>query len=308
MFHLENRAGININKDKLQYIELVYFNNEFILDYIDEAYFTDELLFNEEHDVKVNSIIQTAFNEITAKHRIKSKSLFISLPPSLFSMLRLPFDHTLLEQDLNIQFRWDFQKLYPHLRSEDYSLQYFEIENPVNPLPKYALLGVMPRKYLRMLRNFSQKNGFTLLGVDYAHFSCDCALFLNYQMSRDGYNLSLLFDDRKLSFELLYQGKPIYFRLCNFNNYGEIPKLIHSEFQHLQTLQIPVEQINNAFVFGDSITPVLVDTWEKATQIKFYPVNPFKKLTISSKLSGSKLLREHFFTFAAASGACYRMG
>ncbi|MCE1190364.1 MAG: hypothetical protein LWX56_14645 [Ignavibacteria bacterium] len=308
IFHLENRVGINISKDKIQFIELVYFNNEFILDAIDEAYFADELTFSPLHDVKTGSLIQNAFNEIIAKHKIKSKMLFVSLPSSVFNILRLPFDHTLLEQDLLTQFRWDFRQLYPHLKSEEYSIQFHEIENHVQPLPKYAIAGAIHRKHLRMIRNFAHKNGFTLAAIDYSHFGSDCALQLNYQVSREGYNLSLFFDDRQLSFELLHQGKPVYLQLLKFTNYGTVPDVIEEQMLSLRQLGIPIEEITNAFVYGDSITPVLIETWENQTNLKYYPVNPFKKLTISSKLSGSKLLKEHFFTFSAAAGICYRLG
>lgn len=307
MFQAENRSGINLTKDKLQYVELVYYNKKYILDYIDEAYLSEELNFELDKDVKIASVIQNAFNEITAKHRIKSKALFFSLPSYLFSVSQLPFEHTLLEQDLLLQFRWEYDILFPQNKIEECALQFYEVEPGESAAARSAIVSAINRKHIKTLRNFAQKNGFTLMAVDYAHFSCDCTLSFNYPSILDGHNISLFLDDRRVSVELLEQGKPVYYRSMRFRQFADIVNILVADIAEMQKKVPHLRVIDNAFVFGDSVTPVLLDTWEKSTGIHFSPVNPFRKLTISSKLADSRLLREHFYTFAAATGISLRM-
>jgi hypothetical protein len=213
----------------------------------------------------------------------------------------------LLEQDLLMQFKWEYGILFPQSSMEEYSFQFYETEHIIPGVHRSAIVSAINRKHLRLIRNFAQKNGFTLIAVDYAHFTCDCTLLFNYQPKCEGFNLSLFLDDRRVSLELLHQGKPVYYRSKRFANFSEIADLLSAEIDLLRAKFNQITAINNAFAFGDPVTPVLLETWEQTTGIHFSPVNPFKKLTISSKLAESKLLREHFYTFAAASGICMRL-
>jgi len=166
MFPLENRIGLYIYQSKLQFVELQFTENEYVLTHIDEAYFDEEINFVSDKETKILNLLQAAFNEILARHEIHSSSLFISLPTEFFSVMKLPFDNTLLRQDLLLQFQWDFSHLYPHLSVDDTSLQFHELENDPNQGTRRAVVLGISHKLLKLMKNFAQKNNFQLVSEE----------------------------------------------------------------------------------------------------------------------------------------------
>ena len=307
MTTLENRSGIYLTSTKIQYVEFVFRNEEYILEYLDEAYFDEELQLLTDKETKILSQLQSTFNELTAKHPINAKTLFIALPPECFHIVRLPYDNTLLRQDLLTQFNWEFEQLFPQESPDDFSMQFYEIEENDLTSTSYAIIAALNRKFLRLASSFSRKNNFQLSAVEYAHFSCDSALLLNYPAVNEGLYLSLLLDNGTLSFELLMNGKPIYLRTRKMKSEGDLNKTLHTELETLAGYKVDLLQVSSAFLFADRLTPAFVSSIEEFTNLKIYPVNPFKRFTIHSKLSTSKILKEHFYSFAPAAGACYRL-
>ena len=307
MFPLENRIGLYIYQSKLQFVELQYVNNEYVLTHIDEAYFDEEIDFATEKETKILNYLQTAFNEILARHEVHSTSLFVALPSEFFQVSRLPFDNTLLRQDLLLQFKWDFSLLYPQLSVDDYVIQFHELEIETPSGMRTATVLGVARKYLKIMKSFAQKNGFALQVVDYAHFACDSSLKLNYPKTLEGKYLSIFLTSSMLSFEVMLDGKIIYIKTRKLNNAGEIAGIIAEEITELSTAGISKDRIDSAFIFGEFISPAFITALEQKIGMKLYPVNPFKQITIHPKLATSKLLREHFHTFAPAAGACFRL-
>ena len=307
MITLENRAGINFTATKIQFVEFAFHNGEYILDYLDEAYFNDELDLPADKETKILSNLQAAFNEIAVKTNLTGKTLFFSLPPECFYIQRLPYDNTLLEQDLLTQFRWEFTQLYPHESVDDFTITFYEIGENLFSKDSYALLIALNRKFLRIAKSFALKNNFTLHSVDYAHFSCDSALLLNYPAVSDGAYITILVDNSTLSFELLMNGKPVYARTRKLKNTAELHNAINAEIEYLANNNIPLSQISSAFIYADRLSPTFLGALEEQTQLKIFPVNPFKRFTIHSKLSTVKMLKDYFYSFAPAAGACYRL-
>ena len=307
MLKLKNRAGIYITSSKLYFVEFLFHNEEYVLNYLDEAYYEDEINFATDKEAKILLYLQAAYNEISAKTQINTHQLSVSLPPESFAIVRLPYDNTLLKQDLQTQFAWEFSQLYPHKTAIDYSLEFYEVEDESFAERNYAIVAGLNRKMLRIINAFSTKNGFELQSIDYAHFSCDNALLLNYPAVAEGMYLSLLIDNGTLSFELLVNGKPVFVKTKKMKSESEINRAIKDEMDNLSKYNIDVAQISSAFLFADRLTPSFVSSVERQTGLKIFPVNPFKRFTIHSKLSTSKILKEHFYSFAPAAGACYRI-
>jgi len=307
MFPLENRIGLYIYQSKLQFVELQYTNNEYVLTHLDEAYFDEEIDFASDKETKILNLMQSAFNEILARHEIHSSSLFIALPTEFFSVIKAPFDNTLLRQDLLLQFQWDLSVSFPHLPIGDTSIQYHELENDTIQGSRRAVVLGISHKLLKIMKNFAQKNNFQLQLVDFAHFACDCSLKLNYPKMQDGDYLSILLTDAMLSLEIIRNGKTIYIKTRQLHNAGETAALIEEELNELPNNGLSKDKLISAFVFGEFITPNFLAALEQRIGLKLYPVNPFKQITIHPSLADSKLLRERFHTFAPAAGACYRL-
>lgn len=307
MTALENRAGIYITSTKIQFVEFAFRNQEYILEHLDEAYFDEELQFGTDKETKLLSKVQAAFNEIAAKYKINAKSVYIALPPECFHIVRVPYDNTLLRQDLLTQFTWEFSQLFPQESPDDYTIQFYEIEDPHFTERNYSIITALHRRFLRVAKSFAQKNSFVLNAVQYSHFASDSALLLNYPAVNEGIYISLLLENAVLSFELLIGGKPVYVRTRKLKNEGELGQTLRGELAALADFNIDREQINSAFLFADRLSPAFVTSIEEFTGLKIFPVNPFKRFTIHAKLSTSKILKEHFYSFAPAAGACYRL-
>ena len=96
MTGFENHVGITITNSKIQLVEIIFNNNRFYLNNVDEAYFNEPVNFDDDKETKISSRIQGAFNEILIKKPLESKSVSFALPFELFNSLQVPYDNTLL--------------------------------------------------------------------------------------------------------------------------------------------------------------------------------------------------------------------
>jgi Tfp pilus assembly PilM family ATPase len=104
-----NHAGFNITSSKIQLVEINYKESGYILQNIDEVYFDERLKLSEDKETKVLSVLQAAFNEILLRNQLKSKTASFTLPPEIFYNIQIPYDNTLLSQDLMMILNGSFQ-------------------------------------------------------------------------------------------------------------------------------------------------------------------------------------------------------
>ena len=128
MTGFENHAGFNISSSKLQVVEVNYEGEQFKLVNVDEAYFNDPIDLEKDKDTKISALLQGAFDELLIKKSLKATSISFTLPFELFHITQVPYDNTLLYQDMIDQFRWELSVLYPYISTKNLVLQYFEIE------------------------------------------------------------------------------------------------------------------------------------------------------------------------------------
>ncbi len=162
MAAFENHAGFTITNSKLQVVEVNYKNEQYILENIDEAYFNEQLDFEKDKEAKILSLLQGAFNELLIKKPLSSSSVSFALPLDIFSIIQLPYDNSLLHQDLIEEFKWELSVLFPYLSTKDMVIQYFEIDK--NYLVDFhsALIISTYRRYFMLLYKFCQKNNLNL--------------------------------------------------------------------------------------------------------------------------------------------------
>ncbi len=300
-----NRIGVYLSADKMQFTEICYIKNEFILNHLDEAYYPEKINFISDKETKIISLLKVTFDEILSRHQIHSSNAFVSLPASFFRILTLPVDSTLMHQDVLNELRWEFSVLYPDIDFSDYILQYFDRD--VKDSSRNAIVLALKRKYIAIVEGFLIKNSIQLQGVDYAHFHADKALFLNYPSSKEGLVASFYLSDESLSFELLFGGIPEYLKIVHISNASVIPATIVNELKLISDYGYNPNLINSFVLQGDRITPSMIEGLKKQTGLSFQAINPFKKIPINPKLQNSRLLKERFFNFTASSGACYRL-
>ncbi len=307
MYGIENQTGFKITGSQLQKVELLVQNNFAVIDQIDEAYFSETLDFTLGKETKISALLQGAFNELQVRNPIQSAVVSFSLPYNLFLSALLPYDNSLLSQDIMWELRWELSILFPTYQIDDFVIQYFEI--PKNKYLNSNLLFVaaIPRKFLHILHNFCSRNKLKLKFVDYSHLASDRALGLNYANFSSGLTLSVYYGNRVLSLIFYLDGKPFYFKIKKEIDASEIVKNILKEIEPSVMLNSHPLDFESAFISGDDITEAACKAISQKININLTYFNPFQKLQTSPFLSENNLFKEKFNSFSPAVGIALRL-
>lgn len=307
MYGIENQTGFKITDSQLQKVELLVQNNFAVIDNIDEAYFSETLDFTLGQETKISALLQGAFNELQVRNPIQTAVVSFSLPYNLFLSALLPYDNSLLSQDIMWELRWELSILFPTYHIDDFVIQYFEI--PKNKYLNSNLLFVaaIPRKFLHILHNFCSRNKLKLKFVDYSHLASDRALALNYANFSGGLTLSVYYGNRVLSLIFYLDGKPFYFKIKKEINASEIVKNILKEIEPSEMLNSQPLNFTSAYISGDDITEAACNSISQKINLKLIYFNPFQKLQSSPLLTENHLFKEKFNSFSPAVGIALRL-
>ena len=307
MSGFENQAGFTISGSKLQVVEISRHQNQFFLDNVDEAYFNEPLNFEKDKETRISALLQSAFNELIIRKQIKSKSVSFTFPFELFCFAQLPYDNTLLHQDLIEEFRWELSLLYPYMPAKDLVIQYIEIDkNKIVPNNTAMVVGLQ-RKYLQIVNNFCGQNNLKLKFVDNPHFAAERALTLSGEAISTGLSMSVYLSSKYLSILLSLNSKPIHFSVRLLNNASEIPENIIQELTPKDNFNISKTLLSDAYVTGDNLTNSVVQSLSDTLGINFIQFNPFEKIKPGQNLVDNKFYSENFNSFAPAAGMAYRI-
>ena len=199
MNSFENHAGFNISSTRLQVVEINFKSDQFYLENVDEAYFNEQLNLENDKETKINSLLQGAYNELLIRKPFKFNFASFTLPLDLFHIMQVPYDNTLLNQDLIEEFRWEYSILYPFLQIDDLVIQYIETDkNKINEIGT-AIVIAIHRKFLQIIHNFCSRNKLKIRFIDNAHIASDRSLFAGNVLIDKGLVLSVYFSDNNLS-------------------------------------------------------------------------------------------------------------
>ncbi|MCL5030486.1 MAG: hypothetical protein M1480_15855 [Bacteroidetes bacterium] len=307
MAGFENQVGFTISNSKLQLAEVIYSDGRFVLNNVDEAYFNESLNFEKDKETKIFSLLQGAFNELLIKKPLQSTSVSFALPFELFYVMQVPYDNTLLHQDLIEEFKWEFSVLYPYLSTNDFVIQYFEVEKNNLIDQSTVIVIAIPRKFLQIIHNFCNNNNLKLKFIDNIHVASERALMLNYPSASRGLTMSAYLGNKYFSLIFSLDGKPIYFKVIPLNDAAEIPSLLLVETSPQKSFNISRNQIDNAFITGEEISATIIQTLNNALEIDFKYFNPFDKIKPDPNLFGNKYYSEKFNSFSPSAGIAYRL-
>jgi hypothetical protein len=307
MTGFENHAGFTISGSKLQVVEINNLQNQFFLENVDEAYFNEPLNLEKDKETKINSLLQSAYNELVIRKPIKSKSVSFTLPYDLFYFAQLPYDNTLLHRDLVEEFRWELSVLYPYIPSKDLVIQYIEIEKNKFIPNNSAMVISLQRKYLQILNNFCKQNNLRLRFVDNPHFAAERALALSGETDSTGISMSIHLSDKHLSILLSLNSKPLHYSIIMLNDASEIPGHIIQALTQRENFGINKNLLSTAYITGDNINNSIVQTLSDTLDIKFIQFNPFDKIKPGQNLIDNKFYSENFNSFAPAAGIAFRV-
>jgi len=307
MTQLPNRLGLNLSENKLQLVELLFDGEEYRVQIIDEAYFEEPLLLESDKETKILLTLQSAYNEIVLKKYIDTTEASFSLPLSCFTFFQVPYDNTLLPNDLENQFRWEFSLLYPYKKEEDYQFQFYEMEKNIFVQESKALVVALKKKIIDVLYSFCERNSLVLTSVDCSHFAFDKSIQLINREQKQGIIGTLYVEDKLLSFELLFELKPIFLKVFELRNKADFI----SEIKKILAGEIPVDlneyKIDKCYLGGDEVTISFASQVEDQLKMPCYLVNPFMQLEPTDGFGQEKYYHEKAHTFGAAAGIAFRL-
>lgn len=308
MAGFENHAGFSLSSTKLQVVEVNYIGDQFRLVNVDEAYFNDPIDFDNDKDTKISALLQGAYDELLIKKPLNCSAVSFTLPFELLYSMQIPYENTLLYQDLIEEFRWELSVLYPFAPIKNLAIQFFEIERCIFNETSSALVFAVPRRFIQLLENFCKKNNLRLRFVDNLHLAAERSLSLSNAIVYKGLTLSIHFNTKFLSILFAFNGKPLYFKVIPLKDASEIPDHLIREAHHSSTLKIERSQIEAAFISGDEISGSVVQTLKKVLGLDFILFNPFDKIRPLPQLYENKYYLEKYNSFAPTAGIAFRIG
>jgi Tfp pilus assembly PilM family ATPase len=307
MNSFENHAGFNISSSKLQVVEINFKSDQFLLENVDEAYFNEHLNLEYDKETKIISLLQSAYNELLVRKPLNCNFVSFTLPLELFHIMQIPYDNTLLNQDLLEEFRWEYSVLYPYLPINDLVIQYIEIDkNKINEAGA-AIVIALPRKFLQIIQNFCTHNKLKIRFIDNVHIASDRALFVSNILKAKGLILSVYYSGNNLSVIFTYDSKPVYFKIISINDAGQIKHVLLDEINNNRYLKVNKNFIENAYIAGEDISVSLAKSLSESIGLNFNFFNPFAKIKPETNLHKNKCYIERYNSFSPAAGIALRL-
>lgn len=307
MTQFENHLGFTISSSKLQVVEIIQKEDQFVLENVNEAFFNEPINLELDKETKISALLQGAFDEILIKNPLKSSIASFTLPLELFKVVQLPYDNTLLHQDLIEEFRWELSILYPGTNPGDLVIQYIEIDKSSLIEINTAIVIALSRKYIQSIKNFCDRNKLKLKFIDNIHLASERALSAVNPISEKGLILSVFLSGKNMSVLFSSQGKPVYFKILPLNNANDIVKFLTSELDSNQYPNIKRELLESAFICGEEISSSMITALRERLGIPFIHFNPFAKIKPNPGLFENKYFSEKFNSFSPATGIALRL-
>ncbi len=307
MTGFENHTGFSISSSKLQVVEIIQKEDQFVLENVDEAFFNETINLEQDKETKISALLQGAFNEILVKNPLKSNIASFALPPEIFKVVQIPYDNTLLHQDLIEEFRWELALLFPDINPADLVIQYLEIDKSKFIEINTAIVIALTRKFIQLIKNFSDVNKLKLKFIDNIHLASERALSAVNPISEKGLILSVFLSGKSLSVLFSFQEKPVYFKIFPLNDATDIVKILKSELDSNQYPDINRSMLEGAFICGEELSSSMINALRDKLDIPFIHFNPFAKIKPNPGLFENKYFSEKFNSFSPAAGIALRL-
>ncbi len=300
----ENHVGVSICNDKISLVELVYSDNKFLLENVDELEFDEEIGISD-FDKNSVDVLLSSLQKIISENPSKSKFISFSLNPDFFEIFEVPYESTLLQNDLNEHFRWELNKIKPHLNVDDYLVQYIELQNEILRRKDYAAILALRKNILKGLKSVSKEIGLELKFIDYSHTSANLLIkFLSKTFPSN--SISILRSEKYISLIVLQNNKPAFISKVKYDEENFIDSL-QQQVDKLQTRYKSLEQLKVAFLCGDEIDLGKLDDIQEKIGKEVKLINPFSVVKTSENFSAKVKISKNPARFAAAAGVALRL-
>ncbi len=304
LFH--NHAGFNITNSKLQVVEINFSDNKFFLENVDEEYFSDFLDFSLK-ETKIISILQDAYNELILRKPINFNFVSFTLPNEFFRVIELPYEISLLKQDLVDNFKRDLEVIYPHSKNEDYALQYIDLSKNDVIKDYRAIVIAAFRRYLRIIHKFCARNNLTLKYADNAHIASNAFIQFDTVIEPNDIYFSLYVAEKNYSVAVIHEKTPVMMKSHSIQNTRDIITGLTNDVSAMEKRGIPLSIVKRSYVSGENISDTLLGQLSESLGIIPVKQNPFLKMRNNPRLLESNLYTEKYNTFTAAAGISLRL-
>jgi hypothetical protein len=294
MTEFNTTAGIKITGSKMQLVELSIKSGSVVVKDLFEVFFNEKIDFHKDKETKISALLQGAFDEILLQRSFQDIYVSVCIPMNLSYSMQTPFEESLLYTDLIEEFRWQLSLLYPYVDAKELILQYYPVEKNEFLQENTAYVTAIPRSLSSVISQFSKDNSLNLRFIDSSHTASDKALVTNRDLSSERLVLSLMVEDKILSFIFYSNGEPFLFKTAVFNNASEIPDMVLNEIRGNNF----DSKINTAYITVDELSNAFIEKLSEKTAVNFIKFNPFSKLQLDPKVLDDKnyLLKNSSFS------------
>ncbi len=301
----ENHVGVSVSLDKIRLVELVYNENEFLLENVDEENF-DKVLNPSTIEENFVNVLRDSLQKIILRRPLNSKNISFCLDPAFFQVFEVPYDNTLLKTDLIEHFRWELHKLKPMLNGDDYLIQNIELQKIDENSKNNAAVLALKKSIFQSLLKLSRENSLTLKYLDYSHTSSDNLLrFMKTLKGLSG--ISVFNANDYFSFIILDDFSPLtVIKKRKLKNDLPLDE-IKSKLDDLINRRSGLSSFLFSFISGNKITADEINTLNETLKLNFKVLNPFSIIKKSENFSSEIDLLENPSEFASATGVALRL-
>ena len=298
-----DHIGLNITEEKLQLVEIIYKESEFVVESIEEEYF-EEVLSQDIKETKFIHILQNAYNEIVLRNFINTDKVSISLPLNYFKTFELPVDKNLIQSDLNEYVEWEFVQLFPHLNKDEYAFQPITSNEEDDSESLRTFVYCIPKSILKILHKFCVRNNLLLLNVDNSHIAATTFLQLGKSTKEQ---LSIYIDSLKVSAILFKENQFVFQKQIKYKVISDIPIVVKQIYDEIIKRNLISSSLSNFFVSGNTLSKELINKLENDLNLKAKSILPFEKISVSQKITKEEYLNDNAAKFSSATGMAIRL-
>jgi Tfp pilus assembly PilM family ATPase len=299
-------AGINFTSSKLQFAEIEKVNNQAQINNSGQTFVRPPINFTLPDENFVQAQLQSAYEELKVRYPIIYNIVSFTLPTELFITIQLPYDKNLNQAEIREEISWEISQLYPHLNIDDLALKFYEMESSLFPTKQNALVVALDKKFLRLIKNFSNKNNLIPKLVDSASITAN-SFINNFYSNKGPINIHLFNERNSITLFINIFSMPAYVKVFPKRTSYFINKLT-DECSKKNIKDAIKNRPISAILSGEELESDLLEEIGRGTELVFEKLNPFNLIKSGTGVNQTDLSNEHDSSFISAIGIASRFG
>lgn len=280
MASFESNIGFTLYNNRLQISEVdCSLKNNITLRNIDTEFLSD-FIDNSIKDTKFISILQNVFDELVLRKPLKSNYASFTLSENYFKHLEIPVESSLMKNDLNDFYRWNFGIAYPDEKYEDFILQTVIVNKGNSPA---HLLIFLSKKIAKLLHKFCSRNNLICRFVDSSHFAAHN--FID-TVEKGSVKTSLFISEEKISMIITNNFNPEFLITRSYSSNAEIKIALETINQKLiSSGGDRLISSSKIYLLGENVSDSLINIIDPIFNTASEKYNPFNSINISPSLN-----------------------